>query len=122
MPYFRSIPRSIEDSAMVDGLSNWTIFRKVIAPLAAPALLTVGIYTFINVWSEFLFALFIIRDFAYRTLPFGLYDMLAGRMFAINYELGAAGMILSAIPTIGLYLLFQKYMIRGVGAIGFAGR
>jgi ABC-type glycerol-3-phosphate transport system permease component len=115
--FFSTLPRSVEESARMDGLSSFSIFRRVMLPLSLPALMTISVFNFIMTWNDYLFAATIINDPAYMTLPVGMQFSILG-FYTTYYNTAAAGAIISAIPSIIFYLFFQKYMLRGIGGLG----
>lgn len=113
--FFRSIPREIEEAAMIDGCSAFEIYGRIVVPLAAPALATMVILEFIWFWNEYIFALTFIQKAAIRTVTLGVMVM-AGGTFQVDFSLLTAGVLLSVVPTILVYIFFQKYLIRGLTA------
>ena len=115
--FFDEAPRELADSAAMDGCSRWQTLWLVLWPLAKPAITTLVVLFFIWTWNEFLLALVMVQDEAMRTLPVGL-AFFQGR-YSGNIPLMAAGAIIVAIPTILVFILFQRFFIRGMlgGAI-----
>ncbi len=113
--YFDTIPRELEESALMDGASTTTIFRRIILPLAKPAVAVTALFSFMTAWNEFVLALvFLDREDMY-TAPVGL------RFFVGGYaeqEWGyfAAGSIVAALPVVFLFMFLQKYLISGLTA------
>ncbi len=116
--FFVSIPSSLQDSARVDGLSNYSIFSKIMFPLALPTILTVAIITFIGVWNDFLFAFVFLRSPSNFTVPINLLNFTTGR-YGNDYVAQSAAVIISAIPTIVLYTVFAERIRRGVSFMAF---
>ncbi len=114
--YFRQLPRSLEDAALVDGLSRWQAMWMVAVPLAAPGVVAAAIFTFIAVWTEFFFALILTSRVAF-TLP-TIFRAFLGFQGA-QYGEGAALAATSLIPSIILGMLVQRHLVRGLtlGAI-----
>jgi ABC-type glycerol-3-phosphate transport system permease component len=115
--YFAKVPVEIEEAGRVDGASNFTVFVKLVLPLAAPGIVTVAIFSFINAWNEFLYALVIIGGGDKRTLPVGLFSFVGGE-FAQWGEMMAATS-LTMLPTLILFLFIQRRLVGGltVGAV-----
>lgn len=115
--YFRSIPVELEEAAMLDGASRIYTFWKIVLPLAAPALLAVGLFAFTTAWNEFLFAFVFITSESLRTLPIGLQSLVFGDILPWG-ELMAAS-LLTAIPVALLYIYAQRFLVEGltVGAV-----
>lgn len=119
--FFKTIPREIEEQAMVDGFSRLSILRKIILPLSWPALATTAILIFIGpfAWNEFLFSLsFMIRDTS-RTVPVGIALLSGTSMYEIPWNQICAACVLTTLPLVILTFLFQRRIISGLtgGAI-----
>lgn len=112
--FFRSIPMELVEAARVDGASVHTIFRLVMLPLSIPALATLVIFNALYVWNEFVFALLLLHDDSVRTLTVGVNQMV-GRFF-FDYPALLAGMLITALPMVAVYLIFQKYLVRAISA------
>lgn len=115
--FFDEAPRELADAAAIDGCSRWQTLWLVLWPLAKPAVTTLVVLFFVWTWNEFLLALVMVQDEAMRTLPVGL-AFFQGR-YSGNIPLMASGAIIVAIPTIMVFILFQRFFIRGMlgGAI-----
>ncbi len=117
--FFLTIPRELEEAAVLDGASHWTIYWRIILPLAGPALATLGVFAFMGSWNAFLWPLFIVRDPELMTLPVGL-ATLHGRWLT-QWNLVMAGAMITVLPMLIVYLLAQKYFVRGVVLSGIKG-
>ena len=117
--YFLSIPKELEEAAYIDGASRWTIYWRIILPLARPALATLAVFAFMGSWNAFLWPLFIVRDLQLMTLPVGL-ATLHGRWLT-EWNLVMAGAVISVLPMLIAYLLAQKYFVQGVILSGIKG-
>ena len=100
------------DAAAIDGCNRWQILWKVLWPLARPAVLTLVVLIFMWTWNEFLLALVMIQKETMRTLPVGL-AFFQGR-YSANIPLMAAGALIVAGPILLVYIVFQRYFIRGM--------
>jgi multiple sugar transport system permease protein len=113
---FEQIPYELEEAASIDGLTGFQTYRRVILPLATPALITAGILVFIFSWNEFMFALTFMNIESQKTVTVGV-ATLSG---AFNYEIPwgqiAAGVIASSLPLIVLVILFQRKIVAGLTA------
>lgn len=109
--FFREIPREIEESALVDGCSDFGAFWNVALPLVAPGLVATGILTFIFSWNEFLFALILTGSKAV-TLPVGITGFM--KETGINWGYMTAGGVLALIPVIIFTILVQKHLVKGL--------
>jgi multiple sugar transport system permease protein len=114
--YFRQMPRSLEEAALVDGCTRWAAFWKVAVPLAAPGIVAAAVFTFIACWTEFFFALVLTSRNAY-TLPTVFRAFLSFQ--GAQYGEASALAIVSLVPSIVLGVLVQKHLVRGLtlGAI-----
>jgi raffinose/stachyose/melibiose transport system permease protein len=112
--YMNTFPKEIEEAAHLDGLGYWGIFSKIMLPLSAPALSTVGILAVLRFWNDFSFALVFISKPALKTLPLSLSQFATGYM--TDYELTMAALAIAVVPTIIIYLIFQRSIRQGMVA------
>ncbi len=117
--FFSTLPRDLEEAAFIDGASHWTVYGRIILPLARPALATLGVFAFMGSWNAFLWPMFIVRDLEMMTLPVGL-ATLHGRWLT-RWNLVMAGTVITVLPMLIVYLLAQKYFVRGVAMSGIKG-
>jgi multiple sugar transport system permease protein/raffinose/stachyose/melibiose transport system permease protein len=110
--FMRDLPDELVEAAQIDGMPYWRIFISIILPLSAPALLAVGVLQFIQIWDDLLVALIFLQDPSVRTITVGLAVLQSGRVLDIPVLL--AGSMLSALPAMLAYLLFQRALIRGL--------
>lgn len=113
--YFDTIPRELDESARMDGAGHFTVFFKIMLPLAKPILSVIALFNFMAPFMDFLLPRIILRSTENYTLALGLYN-LVNQEFANNYTKFAAGSILIAIPIALFYLLLQRYLISGLTA------
>ncbi|MDX1662884.1 MAG: sugar ABC transporter permease [Candidatus Promineifilaceae bacterium] len=111
--FFDSIPRAIDESAMVDGASHWQIFWILIFPLVRPILVVVAILTFIGTYGDFVLARILLKSQDQITLMVGLFTFTSGQ-FAQQWGLFAAGALIGALPIMVIYLLLQDYIVGGL--------
>lgn len=114
MAYLASIPREIEEAAMIDGNGWWGVFGRIIFPLCLPVISTVTILAFLRFWNDFSFALVFINSQALKTLPLSLSLFSDG--FGTDYSLTMGAMFVAVIPTIIIYLIFQEQIMKGMVA------
>jgi multiple sugar transport system permease protein len=114
MGFFRSIPRELEEAALVDGATRLQTLWRIVLPLAAPGLLAAGLFCFTLSWNEFLYALIFIADDSLKTLPVGLSEFVVSD-FAFWGQLMAAA-TLASLPVVLVYIYLQKYMVSGLTA------
>lgn len=112
--HFLSIPKEIEESAVLDGCSSFGVFARIFLPMSKPILLTCTILVAYYAWNEFLYAIIFIDSDKFRTIPAGLMNL----RDALQTDWGVllAGMTISAAPLVTLFLLMQKQFIRGMTA------
>ncbi|WP_308365521.1 MULTISPECIES: sugar ABC transporter permease [unclassified Microbulbifer] len=112
--YFDTLPCEIEESALLEGASRPQIFRKIILPLARPAIVVTGLFSFMTAWNEFILASIFMDDESLYTVPVGL------RFFVNDYasEWGffAAGSILVSLPVIALFTMLQRFLASGLSS------
>jgi len=107
----------LEDSARIDGAGSFRIYWQVNLPLLRPALATVAIFNFINVWNDFFFPLIFISSKARKTIPLGIQSFFGE--FAIQWDLLFAGLNIAIVPVIMLFIVLSRQFISGLteGAI-----
>jgi arabinogalactan oligomer/maltooligosaccharide transport system permease protein len=112
--YFDTIPKELEESALIDGASQAMIFFRIILPLAKPAVAVTALFSFMTGWNEFIqAATFMNRETMY-TAPVGLRFFVGG--FSQQWGYFAAGSIVAAIPIMALFMFLQKYLVSGLTA------
>ncbi len=112
--FFVGISREMEEAAIIDGSTLWQIFTKIYVPLSKPILSTVTIMTAYYAWNEFLFATILVDSSKLRTIPVGLMVFRDGLL--TEWGVVMAGMVISCIPLMVLYLMMSKNFIRGLTA------
>lgn len=117
--FMRSLPREIEEAAVMDGLKAPGIFAKIIVPLTVPAMVTVFIVNFLGNWNEFLLANYFLSNDELRTLPVGMVQF--RDQYQMNYAQMSAGIVFSVLPVIVIYAILQEKIIEGVTAGGVKG-
>ncbi|MHB1733962.1 MAG: carbohydrate ABC transporter permease [Ferrimicrobium acidiphilum] len=110
--FFRGLPDELIEAGLCDGLSYKGSFLRIALPMALPALATVAVLQFIQIWDDFLVALLFLQNPAVRTVTVGLGVLSSGRVVGIPVLM--AGSLLSAIPAIIVYLFFQRYLVTGL--------
>lgn len=118
--FFSKFPRDLLDAAQMDGCSSWQILWKVLVPNATAAISTMMVLFFVWTWNDFMIALVMISSDALRPLPLGL-ALFQGR-WAANVPLTAGGAIIVILPSLLIYMLFQRQFIRGVTAGSLSGQ
>ena len=117
--FFSSIPMALEESARIDGASSWRIFASIILPNSRPAIVTLGVLSFLANWNDFVFPLYVLFSADQLTLPVGLTKLQGA--YTIDYPVIMAGAALASIPVLLLYTFVQRYVIEGVASSGIKG-
>ncbi|WP_250007713.1 sugar ABC transporter permease [Actinoplanes sp. M2I2] len=113
--FFDTLPRELDESATVDGATHAQVFFRILLPLVAPILAVTALLAFIGTINEFLIANVFLTDAGSKTLPVGLYGLVAGERNA-NFGMFCAGTLLTAIPTVLVFQLLQRYITDGLTA------
>lgn len=114
--FFRGIPKDIDEAAHIDGCTKWRLFWNIILPIAKPAVATLVITDFLATWNEYLLASVIINDNTKKTVPVGIMTFVGEH--GTDYGYLCAGVLLSVIPVMMIYLMFQRYFVEGMaGAV-----
>ena len=117
--YFNTLSKELDDAVMIDGGSRWKALWGVLVPISIPGMVSVGMYTFMQAWNEYLFALVLTQRESMRTVPIGI-NLLMGQ-HAYDWSQMMAMSVLGSIPVLILFLFFQKYFIAGMSAGGVKG-
>jgi multiple sugar transport system permease protein len=118
--FFMTLPRELDDAARVDGASNWRIYVQILLPLCVPVLAVVGIFTFVEHWTEFLLPLIYLNSDHMRTVSIGL--ALGEGTFRNTYNYIMAVAFTMTLPIALLFFSAQRYFMKGVVMTGLAGR
>ena len=110
---FEAIPKEIEEAALIDGATSLQVLRRIFLPLVVPGMVTVTLFTFINSWNEFLAALIFMNKESAFTMPIMLVSVRTGRLGSVDWGALQAGVIVSVLPCILIYVLLQKYYVSG---------
>jgi arabinogalactan oligomer/maltooligosaccharide transport system permease protein len=111
--YMDTVPRDIDESAMVEGASNWQIFSRLILPLLRPILIVIAIINYIGTYGEFVLARVLLKSNAQYTLMVGL-QIFAGAQFQHRWGMFAAGALMGALPIMIIYLALQDQIVGGL--------
>lgn len=117
--FFRTMPKELEDAAVIDGCSEHGVFWRIALPLASPGLVTVSIFNFLGCWNEYLLALVLVNKENAMTVPLGLYNLKVAQQYGANWGAMMAGVVIVLIPTLIGYAVLQNRIARGltVGAL-----
>lgn len=114
--FFMTIPQELADAATIDGCDALGTFWRVFLPLTKPAMATLGVFTFIAVWNDFLWPMVVTHSQVMRTLTVGV--AFFGSLYGVRYNLLMAGTTIGVIPTIIVFLVAQRYFVEGVTVSG----
>ncbi len=117
--FFDTIPKEIEEAAIIDGCTRLEVLWRIILPLSVPALVATGVFCFILSWNEFLYATVLTTSDSVRTLPAAL-GLMIGQGYTQWGGLNAAG-ILTTLPVVVFFLFFQRYLVEGLTAGAMKG-
>jgi multiple sugar transport system permease protein len=110
---FEALPRELDEAAFVDGCNSASAFLRVLMPGTIPGIITVCLYAFLASWNEFIAPLIFLTSGSKFTLPVALVSLRTGSLGQVDYGALQAGVIVSAIPCLILFLLLQRYYVRG---------
>ena len=114
--FIQPLPFELIDAARLDGCSEFGIYWKIILPQVKPALATLGLFTFIFQWDEFLWPLIVVNSTEMRTMPVGL--TLFNQEFFTQWNYTAAGAVVLFVPILVLFLFLQRYFVKGISLSG----
>jgi glucose/mannose transport system permease protein len=117
--YYANIPYELVEAARIDGAGLWQIFRQMMLPLAIPAFVVVGIFQFTNIWNEFLFGLTVITNPREQPITVALNNLSGSQ--SVSWNVVMAGAVITAIPTLVIYVLLGRFFIRGMLAGSMKG-
>ncbi len=110
--YFDTLPRELEEAARIDGASPWTIFFRVILPLARPGIAVTALFSFMTAWNEFILASTFMTDERNYTLPVLLQSSVG--KYSADWGLFAAGAVVTSLPVMALFYVLQRYLVGGL--------
>ncbi|RKY86570.1 carbohydrate ABC transporter permease [candidate division KSB1 bacterium] len=117
--FFLTLPRDLEDAARIDGASNWEIYWRIILPLSKPALATLGIFSFMGMWKEFLWPLIVTNKMEMRPVEVGI--ALFHSIYSTNWPYQMAAAVVVMLPIVMVFFFTQRYFIRGIALTGMKG-
>ncbi len=117
--FFLSIPKDLEESAVIDGATKFRIYWQIILPLSKPALATLTIFVFLGAWNDFMWPLIVTNSMEMKTLPVGLAAFQG--LYTTNWTLLMAASMMALLPVLILYVLAQKYFEKGIVLSGLKG-
>jgi multiple sugar transport system permease protein len=117
--FYMGIPKDYDEAALVDGANYFTIYRKIIMPLATPVLCSIGVFTFMSTWNDFMGPLLYLDKQNLRTVSLGLQVFIGQYRSQMNYLMAAS--TLAVIPMIIIFFFAQRYFIEGITFSGLKG-
>lgn len=114
--FFAGIPREMDEAALIDGAGHWTIFSRIIVPNSLPALITVGLFTFMGTWRDFMGPLLFLNDPKLQTLEVGLRTFMSLR--SEKWHLMMTGSLIVSIPLVIMFFVGQRYFVKGIVMTG----
>lgn len=117
--FFISVPNEILDAARIDGLSEYGIYFRIMLPLSKPALATLTIFSAVFVWNDFMGPLIYLHSESLKTIQLGLRMFI--QQYSADYSLIMAASLVSLIPMVVLFLVFQRFFVEGIGTTGIKG-
>lgn len=112
--FFKSLPGTLREAGIIDGASEFAVFRHIMLPLAKPGLVTAAIFNFIGIWNEYLFALVFVNSTEKKTLPLGLASVSIQAQYKTDFGLMFACLVIVIVPTLIVYALLQRHITRGI--------
>ncbi len=112
--YFNTLPRELDEAVMIDGGSRFRALWQVLVPISLPGIVAIGIYTFMQAWNEFLFALTLTKTISMRTVPIGIMLLMGQHSYEWNEMMAMS--VLGSLPVLILFLFFQRDFIAGMTA------
>ncbi len=114
--FFLTLPRELEDAARIDGAGTWTIYWRIILPLSKPALATLGIFSFMGMWKEFLWPLVVTNRMDMRPVEVGI--ALFHSIYSTNWPYQMAAAVVVMIPIVLIFFFTQRYFVKGIALSG----
>ena len=112
--FFKTLPKELEESAIIDGANYFQVFNQVMLPLARSGMLTVTIFNYLGVWNEYSWALVTISRDELKTLPLGMANLLQQSQYATDWGAMFAGFVIMLVPTFITYALLQRRLTEGI--------
>jgi multiple sugar transport system permease protein len=110
---FESVPRELDEAALIDGASSFAVLRRVLLPAVKPGIITVGLFAFLAAWNDFMAPLILLSDTDKDTLPLAVANLRGQVQGVVDYGATEAGIVVLAVPCIVLFLVLQRHYVRG---------
>jgi multiple sugar transport system permease protein len=118
--FFQTIPTDLIEAARIDGCSEFRIFMQVVLPISKPPLAALGIFTFMHSWNNFIWPLIVVKSNEMRTVPLAVAALSQG-LFVMSWPVLMAGASFAITPVLVVFLLFQRFFVRGIALTGLKG-
>jgi len=117
--FIGSIPKEMDEAAVIDGCGPLRMFYSIIIPLMKPGMVTVIILTFMDTWNQFIYPLYLLNDSSKWPMTLSVYNFFGQFSYTMQWNLVSADVVLTSLPVLILYLAGQKYIISGmtIGAV-----
>lgn len=119
--FFKTLPRELEEAAVVDGATLFGVFWRIMLPLSKSGLLTVTVFNFLSVWNEYIWALISLSSEDLKTIPLGAVNILQQARYETDWGAMFAGFVIIMIPTVLVYVMFQSRLTEGITVGGVKG-
>ncbi|UCG12263.1 MAG: carbohydrate ABC transporter permease [Deltaproteobacteria bacterium] len=115
------IPRELEEAAVIDGASTWQVFWRIMIPLSGPALATMGIFSFLYTWGDFMLPIMLAKSDELFTIAVGALFLTISGKGTTDPTLVASGLLISVVPVLIIYIFLQRYVVKGLTAGALKG-
>jgi ABC-type glycerol-3-phosphate transport system permease component len=112
--FFRTVPKELEEAALIDGCGEYRIFFHIMIPMVQPGIICISVFNFVAMWNEYLLALVFASKQNLRTIALGMYALKDSMMYTSNWGGLFAAIVIMMIPSIVIFLTLQKYIIQGL--------
>jgi multiple sugar transport system permease protein len=119
--FYLTMPVELEDAAKIDGCSYFGIYRRIFVPLSKPALATVGVFTFLGSWNDFLWPLIMLQDKSLMTITVGLAEFRNEMYGVAQWQYMMAGAMISVLPILIVFIFAQRLFVQGIALTGIKG-
>lgn len=114
--FMETLPHEMEEAAYVDGATPWQSFLKIIVPLVKPALITAGIFSFLDYWSDYMYGLMFVMDGELKPLAMNILKFKTGNGVRVEWGITSAACVIFILPVLIIYVIFQKRIVSGLTA------
>ncbi|MEN3361228.1 MAG: multiple sugar transport system permease protein [Mycobacteriales bacterium] len=118
---FEAVPIELEEAALIDGCTPTSALRHVLLRAVAPGMVTVALFSFLASWNEFVAPLIFLTDGSKFTLPLALFNLQSGNLGSVDFGALQSGVVAAAVPSVAVFLLLQRYYVRGFTAGALKG-